>query len=166
MARRKPATSDKNIPSFSGETEEEEAQWLAWFEQVKARKKALVDARSQPFVVSEFEKDGKIVRIARQKSRPLPVAAILKVERKKEGGDPDSDMESIRILWEHAADAEIVSESSIYSFRKGVLTISVFNASLYQEIRQFHREAILKDMREGWTIRTPLLNIQYRYDKR
>lgn len=166
MARRKPAANNRNFSSSSDATDEEEKQWLVWFEQVKARKKALADARNQPFVVSEFEKDGKSVRIARQKSRPLPVAAILKIEQKKEGGNPDSDMECIRMVWEHTVDAEIASESSIYSFRKGILTISIFNASLYQEIRQFHREAILKDMREGWTIRTPLLNIKYRSDRR
>lgn len=164
MARRKPTGQGRAAPSSSVVGEEKE--WRVWFEQVEARKKKLQDVRKQPFVVCESEKDGKPLRIARRKSQPLHIAAVLKKEKKRDGRHPDSDIAEIQALWERIADSEIALESSVYSFRKGVLTISLFNSSLHQEIRQFHHESILNTMRDAWTVRTPLLKIRYRLDNR
>lgn len=72
----------------------------------------------------------------------------------------------IRDAWVKSVGLEIADETEVHAFKNGVLTISVHSSVLLQEIRQFHAEEILADLRDIWQASIPLLRITYRLGKK
>lgn len=146
--------------------DETDPQWRAWFQEVERRKKALSDPKRGAFVVADFDKDGVPGRVARQKSLPLRIGKLMKTENRKTGGGLHSDLLLAAAAWKQAVGDEIAAASEIYSLKNGVLTVSVFSSSLLQEIRQFHQDAIMADIRDIWSASMPLVRIIFRLGKK
>ncbi|MDR0361145.1 MAG: DUF721 domain-containing protein [Planctomycetota bacterium] len=77
-----------------------------------------------------------------------------------------ADIQIIRTLWKDSVGAEVAGESKVVSFSRGILTIDVFSSALIQELRQFHYESVVKDLRDNWQAATPLLRIKFQPGKR
>ena len=153
--------------SLSREVKEEpDPEWRQWFQSVEQRKKDYGDPKRRPWVFSAFDKENESGSVVRRRSVPLELKKFIKSDRKKAGSSLDVDLLRIESAWKTAVGEEIVNESGVYSFKNGVLTITVFSSSLLQEIRQFHQSAILRDLRDIWTASQPLVRIQYRLGKR
>jgi len=160
--RRKPQTKRRALGKDI--REEEDPQWKAWFSEIERRKKVLSSPKGK-FVRVEYDKDGKRATIDRWKSIPVPIKSFLKKSQKKAGESLNADLLLIAASWKRAVAGDIADNSSVYSFKTGVLTISVNSSSLLQEIRQFHKEAILADLRDIWPASQPLVKINYRLGK-
>ena len=145
--------------------EEEDPQWRQWFMEVERRKKRLSDPKSKPFVRVNYDKDGKEARIERKKSVPLPVKSFLTKNHAKAGRSLNSDLLLIQATWKQSVGSDIGEASQVYAFKNGVLTVTIFSSGLLQEIRQFHQEAILADLRDIWQASQPLVKITYRLGK-
>lgn len=162
--KRKPATKRH---SFSRSVKEEtDPEWRQWFLAVERKKKELADPKRRPLVFSSFEKDGDKGLIVRCRSEPQKLGKLVKREGKKSGRSLDVDLMIIESCWKNAVGEEIAGESRLYSFKNGVLTMVIFSSSLLQEIRQFHHEAILRDLRDIWQASVPLLKVVYKLGKR
>lgn len=140
---------------------EPDSTWRNWFLDVERKRRALAEQRKK-LVISTFEKDGQTVQVARPAGNPTQIKRFLKVEKKKTGSRMTQDLAWIREAWTKTVSGDIAAESEVYAFKGGVLTVTVFSGILLQEIRQFHADAILEDMRAIWQASTPLLTIQYR----
>lgn len=112
-------------------------------------------------VNSEVEKDGKRSLVSRKRAKPEPASTWVKKEAKLFNSDRISDLEHIRELWKKSVDLEVASESEVISFNRGVLTVEVSSSSLIQELRQFHYEPLLADLRDAWPAKTPLVRIKF-----
>ncbi len=154
MARKKagPPRPPRSIPSapafpplVEGETDPE---WQRWFKEVEYRRRNRRDR-------SKF-----------LKSMPATLKTVIRLGDKKTGRKVAPDVEALARLWEATVGAEVAAESCVYSFKNGVLTISIFSSSLLQEIRQFSQKAIEQDLRDVWSLPTPLVRIAYRVGKR
>lgn len=131
----------------------------------------LVEAEQDPewkrwFVDVEFQRRNRRGPTKLSKSLPPQLKAVLRCEEKKTGRKVAPDVEALIGLWEATVGPEIASESCIYSFKSGVLTISIFSSSLLQEIRQFSQKAIEQDLRDVWNQPTALVRVAYRVGKR
>lgn len=146
--------------------EEPDPAWRVWFLEVDSKRKALRDRAKKPFIVSTYEKDGQECQVARSQSDPTPVKKFLARNTKKTGSAITQDLLWIRSAWSGLVGPEMAAESEIYAFKNGVLTISVFNSPLLQEIRQFLADSLLKDLRDIWQASIPLLRITYRLGKK
>lgn len=160
-ARRKTvATGRKDpVPSIG---QEPDPAWRIWFDEVARRKAKLSDAKAKPVVASTVERNGIPITVFRRKSEPLPLARFLKQGKKKAGRKLSQDLEWIRSAWGSAVGVDIAGATEIHSFKNGILTITVSSSILLQEIRQFHQEAILGDLRDIWQASVPLVKILYR----
>ena len=154
--------------SLAGKAEDEpDPEWKRWFQEIDRRRKALTDPKRQPVKVSQVDKDGKKEAIARRKSTPTPIRKFLKVERKHSGtNNLETDMVLIRAAWYEAVGEELVKECAIHSFKNGTLTVEVKSAALLQEIRQFHKESLIEDLRDNWKASIPLLKVVFKAGKR
>jgi hypothetical protein len=146
--------------------DEPDPAWRAWFLEVDNRRKAVCDSAKKNVIVSTYEKDGQEYRIARPQSDPLPVKKFITRATKKTGSAITQDLLWIRNAWPGLVGPELAAESSVYAFKNGVLTISVFSSPLLQEIRQFLADSLLKDLRDIWQASIPLVKITYRLDKK
>lgn len=170
--KRAPSPAGKISPqrrSLSREiAEEPDPAWRVWFEEVQRRKKKLTDPKNKAFVRTTFEKDGIPASIARKKSEPIALGRLMKRDHRISGTGSAMDIQLalVQAAWRQAVGADLAGASDIYSFKNGILTISIFSSSLLQEIRQFHQEAILGDLRDIWRVSTPLVKILYRLGKR
>lgn len=146
--------------------EEEDPLWRNWFAEVERRKKKLSSPKSMPFVVAPYDKDGVKGTVERRKSIPTPVKSFLKKNVQKAGVSLNADILLINAAWKKAVAGDIAENTQVFSFKNGVLVISVYSSSLLQEIRQFHQEAILQDLRDIWTASQPLVKITYKLGKK
>ncbi len=146
--------------------EEQDPLWRNWFLDIDNRRKRLADRKTKPLIVSTAHKDDADIVIARQQTDPTLLKTLLKTTHKKAGSPATQDLKWIREAWKTSTGPDIAEETDVYAFKNGVLTISVFSGALLQEIRQFHAEAILADLRDIWQASIPLLKIIYRPGKR
>lgn len=146
---RRPPPQIPSAPAFPPLVEAEpDLEWQRWFKEVEFRRRN----RRDP---------AKLL-----KSMPATLKKVIRLEEKKTGRKVAPDVDALVRLWEATVGAEVASESCIYSFKSGVLTISIFSSSLLQEIRQFSQKAIEQDLRDVWNLPTPLLRVAYRVGKR
>lgn len=146
--------------------EEPDPEWRHWFVQIEERRRAQDDPKRKPLIFSSCQKDGeRDTTIIRRQSSPKPISTLLKAEKREQGGNLAADMAAIENAWTKTVGPEMAKETEIYSFHRGVLTIAVGSSALLQEIRQFHKNALLSDMRDIWNASVPLVNIVYRLGK-
>jgi predicted nucleic acid-binding Zn ribbon protein len=148
--------------------EEQDPLWRNWFLEIDNRRKKEADRKTKPLITSVMRKDDgqKDVVIARRQADPTVLKTLLKTTRKHEGSVATQDLLWIREVWAASTGPDIAQETEVYAFKNGVLTISVFSGALLQEIRQFHADSIIADLRDIWQASIPLLKIQYRPGKR
>ena len=163
-ARRKPPAQRRALTREI--KEEEDPLWRNWFAEVERRKKKLTSPKNMPFVIAPNDKDGAKGTIERRKSVPTPVKSFLKKNVQKAGVSLNTDILLINAAWKKAVAGDIAENTEVFSFKNGALIISVYSSSLLQEIRQFHQEAILQDLRDIWLASQPLVKITYRLGKR
>lgn len=162
------AGKPKRRRGLAGKAKDEpDPAWRRFFMEVDNRRKALTDRKKKPLVISSIEKDGQVPStIARQKSEPTEIKKLLKNRVvKKAGSQLAGDLEWLRETWPRTVGEEVAAASEVYAFKNGTLTITVFSSVLLQEIRQFHQEAILQDLRDIWQASIPLVKIVYRIGK-
>ncbi len=140
---------------------EPDPDWRRFFMEVRHRRTAKAKA-DKAVVFSEYEKDGTTHRVVRERSEPEALKKFLKLEFRNTGSKLAADLEWLRTAWPKMVDAEVAEETDVFAFKNGVVTIVVYNSSLLQEIRQFHKEAIFQDLRDQWQASMPLVNIIYR----
>ena len=155
-------TADNGKPrrrSLAGRAkDEDDPAWKAWFLEVERKRK---DLAKPVRITAAYEKDGADYIISRKKSVPLPVKKWLGKLQKTDGAGPHTDLIRIREVWKEIVPADIANESGVFSFKNGVLTIAVYSNPLLQEVRQFFKEAIVKDLRERWPAQVPLVDVKF-----
>lgn len=154
--------TNKPIRFTKAVREETDPAWRNWFMEVERRRKKAANRKERPWVFSEYDKDGQKGVIARRKSDPSPMASLLKKESAERGPTLDVELLCIRSLWNMVAGPETAAASEIYSFKAGVLTISLRGSALLQEVRQFRQEELLEGLRRHWTVATPLVRLVFR----
>lgn len=137
-------------------------EWRQWFFDVERRRKATQELKSRKFIVSSYQKDGEERTVARCKSEPIQIKKLIKKEIKAPFGDLNIDLLALRDVWAKVVPPDIATESEIFSFKNGILIITVQSGILLQEIRQFHSKAIAQDLRDAWPIDTPLLKLSFK----
>lgn len=152
----------KRIIHTKAVREEPDPAWRNWFMEVEQRRKRLADPQNKPWVVSRYDKDGDTGEIIRRKSEPVKAAKLVKKNSKERTATVNTELIAVHSAWNQAAGPEIASVSDVYSFKNGVLTISVHSSILLQEIRQFRKEELLEALRQCWSASVPLLRVQYR----
>lgn len=146
--------------------DEPDPEWKQWFTRIEERRRADSAPKFKPYCIPRVGEDGESDQaVIWRKASPQPINALIKVEKKKLGQNLAMDLLLIEEAWKSVVDAETASETGIYSFKRGVLTITVESSSLFQEIRQFHKNAIERDLRDIWPASTPLVKISYRLGK-
>lgn len=143
--------------------DEEDPAWRSWFQQVEDKRKQLAKLSLK---ISRYEKDGKETIVAREESHPQLLKKFMSKVAKIDGPRHNADLLYIHSLWKESVIPDIARESEVFSFKGGTLTIAVFNSPLLQEIRQFHKSSILKDLREYWSAGVPLVDIKFIIGKR
>jgi predicted nucleic acid-binding Zn ribbon protein len=76
-----------------------------------------------------------------------PVGKILRRVLKEHGLDRPKELKEIEIAWRDVAGPDVSAETSVLSFRKGVLTIGVSSAPLLSELTTYQREELLAALR-------------------
>lgn len=170
MAGKTPRPAAKKTPAkrhtlSRAANEEPDGEWRQWFKEIERRRKELADPKRKAFVVSHFDKEGESGTVARRRADPKKLAAFIKRDAKKTGRSLNVDLMLIHSIWKHAVGQEIANESNVFAFKNGVLTVEIHSSSLLQEIRQFHQEAILRDLRDIWQASMPLVRVVYRLGK-
>lgn len=146
--------------------DEPDLAWKQWFIRIEERRRAANASKYKPlFIHRDGEGDDGEQAIMWRKTAPQPINALIKVEKKRFGHNLGMDLLLIEEAWKRVVDAETASVTGIYSFKRGTLTITVESSSLFQEIRQFYKDAIEKDLRDIWPASTPLIKIAYRLGK-
>lgn len=163
-ARKAPVPGKRLLAKMADE--EEDPEWRRWFEEVARRKKQAADPKARPMRFSRFDKDGETGTVRRRQAEPEPVKKFLKKNVQRAGAGLSVDLMLIRSAWGMVVGGDVAGESDVYSFKNGVLTVTVFSSSLLQEIRQFHQDAILRDLRDVWQASQPLVRVGYRLGKR
>lgn len=145
---------------------EPDEEWRKWFAEIaqrrtdsaKAKEKRLKKAAvpGEDGQKTEFRKAGQPQRVGPMVKKSLP-AKIAKLA---------DEYGAITELWNNSVGKEIADECEIYSFKGGVLTMTVYSSTLLQEIRQFHQTALLADLRDIWNLDTPLLSLKFRIGER
>lgn len=143
----------------------EDPAWRAWFLEV-ARRRGEIEKAEKRFVVRTYEDDSGNKTVARRKSDPVVLRKLVKDVAKDMRPRPADELEMIRATWASVAGTEIAVESAVYSFRGGILTVEVYSGILLQELRQFHAEALVKDLRDVWPASVPLVQLKFRTGKR
>lgn len=144
--------------------DEPDSEWRQWFIEIEQKRRASQD-RDKPLVIFEVEKGEGKQTIARKKSVPEAVGVHIKKHLPTKFVALSHDYEEITRLWRLAVGDAIAAESKLHSFKQGVVTMEISSSTLLQEIRQFHQEAILADLRDIWTLRQPLLAMKYKIGK-
>lgn len=97
------------------------------------------------------------------KKSPEAVKKFLKLGVKRAGGSRlAEDLEWLRGVWPKLVGGDVASETAVFAFKNGVVTVVVYNSSLLQEIRQFHQEGIFQDLRDVWQGSMPLVEVRYK----
>lgn len=162
LAARVEFTKRNRRPAFPRAVlDEPDADWRRWFMEMTVRRHDLNRRKMAKIIVSEVEKDGKQNLVVRKRAKPEPASTWVKKEAKQFNSEKISDLQSIQELWKKSVDGEVASESEVVSFNRGVLTVEVSSASLIQELRQFHYEPLLADLREAWPAKTPLVRVKF-----
>lgn len=160
-------SAPKRRRSLAGKAEDEaDPEWKRWFQEVDRKRKALTDPKKRGLVFSTIDKEGESATVVRQKSEPVPVKKILSKSAKSVANPLSVDLLLLNAAWKNTVGEDMAKETEVYSFKGGVLTIAVFSSALLQEIRQFHKEAIARDLRDAWPLSIPLLRIAYKTGKR
>ena len=151
------ATRDAIQKKFEHEPHEDIRKWFMEVE----HKRRKIKENEQRLVIFTVEKETGPEVIARTKNIPGQIKKhVLKVLPNKVA-TVHHDYEEITRLWHLSVGDAIVGESRFLSFKQGIVTIEILSSTLLQEIRQFHQQAILADMRDIWTLDHPLLGIKY-----
>lgn len=157
----------KKRHSLSREIREEaNPEWKELFERIARLRKEKDNPRTKRLIFSKVDKEGDSRIVVRQQSEPRAIKTFLKQDAKKAGRNLPFDLECIQTAWKHAVGPDIGANSSLYSFKNGILTMDIHSSALLQEIRQFHQEAIFKDLFDIWPGPMPLIKIIYRQGKR
>ncbi len=143
----------------------EDPAWRAWFLEV-ARRRGELEKAEKRFVIRTYEDDGGSKTVARHKSDPVLLKKVVKDVAKDMRPKPADELEAIRATWATVAGPEIAAESAVYSFRGGILTIEVYSGILLQELRQFHADALVKDLRDVWPASVSLVQLKFRTGQR
>lgn len=146
--------------------DEPDPEWRQWFTEVGQRRQDQKDRDKRRWRSAEVEKESRIEKIARNVGAPTQLGKTVKKALPERVVRLSVAYSQIAALWERAVGAEIAGESELYSFKAGVLTMTIFSSTLLQEIRQFHASAILADLRDIWTVDTSLLGVKYRIGER
>lgn len=144
---------------------DQDDEYAFWFRSVEYKKSLDETTRKRRLVVSTFEKDGHTVTVARQKSEPLDAKSLVKDYAKKTGLKKLLGLKNFAEVWRQSVAPEIAAESSVFAYKDGILTVDVFNSPLLQEIKQFHRDAILTALRKNWILPLPLDQVKFRLAK-
>lgn len=156
---RKKKTAATRQPDLESVDDDELRRWAT---EMRRRREELADPKRRPYVVSRFVEDGSNRFVARKKSEPTPVKKLLRPVKPTRTLQTNQDIKLVREAWERAVGPAIASETRVYSFKKGVLTIAVASPTLLQEIRQFHSHPIFADLSDLWTLTQPLIKVTYR----
>ncbi len=127
---------------------EPEADWRRFFLEVHHKQSAAkAKARAKPEALKKFLAEEL------KEFRPAAKGALSKLA---------GDLEWLRAAWPKLAGTDVAEETDVFAFKNGVVTITVYDHALLQEIRQFHKETILQDLRDIWQGSIPLMDIVYR----
>ena len=161
-----PAAFEKTAkkPRISSQYDQDD-EYASWFRSVEHKKALDETMRKRRLVVSTFEKDGHAITVARQKSEPLDAKSLVKDYAKTTGLKKLLELRDFAEVWQRSVAAEIAVESRVFAYKDGILTVDVFNSPLLQEIKQFHKDAILTTLRKNWILPLPLDQIKFRLSK-
>lgn len=140
-------------------------EYASWFYSVEHKKALDETTRKRRLVVSTFEKDGHVITVARQKSEPLEAKSLVKDYAKKTGLKKLLELKDFAEVWQRSVAPEVAAESRVFAYKDGILTVDVFNSPLLQEIKQFHKSAILATLRKNWLLPLPLDQVKFRLAK-
>lgn len=146
--------------------DEADPEWRQWFIEVEQRRQDHKERQKKFWRTVEVQKDSAVEKISRAVAEPVKLSKSVKKALPERIIHLSAAYSLITSLWARAVGEEIAVESALYSFKAGVVTMTIFSSTLLQEIRQFHATAILADLRDIWTLDTPLLGIKYRIGER
>ncbi len=152
-----------------GAKKEADPDWKKWFTEIERRRHELHDRTKQQVIHAQVEKEGFTEKVARKRSEPAALSAFLKKQPTHTAKKQNTLLENyheITRLWNSVVGEEIAAESELYSFKAGIVTITITSGSLLQERRQFHLDPIKEDLRNIWTLATPLLTVKLRPGKK
>lgn len=84
-----------------------------------------------------------------ERQGPEPIAEILSRLFAARGWGRRQDRLRLERAWAQAAGPDITPHTRLGALRRGVLEIEVRNASLMQELAQFHKRKLLQQLRTG-----------------
>lgn len=141
---------------------EPDPDWRRFFMEVHYKRAAASSKKNRPVIACEYQKDGQTFSVVRERAEPEALKKFLKLELRNTGSKLAQDLEWLRAAWPKLVDAEVAEETDVFAFKNGVVTIVVYSKTLLQEIRQFHQDNILQDLRDIWQASIPLVSITYR----
>ena len=144
---------------------DQDDEYASWFRSVEYKKTLDGTTRKRRLVVSTFEKDGRTITVARQKSEPLDAKSLVKDYAKATGLKKLLELRDFAEVWQRSVAPEIAAESRVFAYKDGILTVDVFNSPLLQEIKQFHKDGILATLRKNWILPLPLDQVKFRLAK-
>ncbi|MDR1611961.1 MAG: DUF721 domain-containing protein [Planctomycetota bacterium] len=146
--------------------DEPDVEWRRWFMEMAVRRGDMERGKTARIIHSAMEKGGKSIVITRKKARPELAATWVKKETKQFNSKKIAELQDIKELWRRLVGFEIAAESQIISFSRGALTVEVSSATLFQELRQFHHDPLLRDLRDAWPAKTSLLRIKFQLGRK
>ncbi len=141
-------------------------EWKQWFMEVERKRDALRNAAATPWVYTVIDKENESIVVSRRKTDPELVKKFIPFKLPKNIVSVSQDFDKIQEVWKRVVGAEIAEDTRFYAFKNGILTIEVFSSILLQELRQFHYDALLSDLRSVWPIDIPLVSIKFRNGKK
>lgn len=142
---------------------EPDPDYRRFFLEVEYKRAALREKVKKSLVFCEYEQDGEVRRVVRPRAEPEAVKKFLKLGVKRAGGSRlAEDLEWLRGVWPKLVGGDVASETAVFAFKNGVVTVVVYTSSLLQEIRQFHQDGIFQDLRDVWQGSMPLVEVRYK----
>jgi predicted nucleic acid-binding Zn ribbon protein len=88
-------------------------------------------------------------RYQRRRPRDQDLSGLVDRLVRKEAMRTRREQNHLGALWEQAAGAAIAAHTRVVDFRQGILRIAVDSSPLLQELVGFHRDRLLKALREN-----------------
>lgn len=86
-----------------------------------------------------------------QQIGPEKIGAIIERILRQTGIRNHGDQDEVVRAWRDVAGSEIDERTRVVSFHRGVLTVAVDSAPLFQELETFERPRLLREVRERLT---------------
>ena len=152
----------RTVPPLKIDASPREESWESWFREIAWRRQSLAKARRERLIFSFPDPEEGKKPIVRPGAQPEKIGRLSQYRLIRKALSQNLGLEAIRTGWNEAAGRELARYTRVHSFKDGILTIAVDTALLVQEIRQFHRAAILDRLRLLWPASVPLLRIKYK----